>query len=174
MINTIPSEPLSEKQQYLAFLYLAKEEFGETIRFAGALLNKEWVIDGGEHASLEVKALDIALVVTYSRPFKKNYGFGKVGHMLERAMQSYSDRQRELHAKIISARDREYAHADADANDVQVLFDDMFTFSKSVVREPLQSFEVKYLIEMCRELITSIDEQIAELRLVLKKSDSII
>jgi len=174
MTNNIPPDQYSEKQQHLVFLYLAKEEFSEAIRFAGALLNKEWVIDGGEHASPEIRALDIALVVTYTRPFKKNYGFGEVKPKLDRAMRSYSNQKRELHNRFISMRDREYAHADSDAHDVQVHFDEMFEFSKLVTREPLQPFDIKVLIEMCRNLITSIDEQIEELRSELNNADDVI
>jgi hypothetical protein len=172
MPNTISPDQFSEKRQHLAFLYLAKEEFSEAIRFAGALLNKNWVIDGGEHASPEVKALDIALVVTYTRPFKKNYGFGKVKPLLERAMHSYSNQKYELHNRIINIRDHEYAHADSEANDVQVHFDEMFEFSKRVTREPLQPFDIRVLIEMCRNLIASIDEQIEECRSALNNANS--
>jgi hypothetical protein len=171
MNNTFPPNSSSDIQQRLGFLYLAKEEFGEVIRYGGALLKKEWVIDGGEHASLEAKALDVALVVTYSRPFKRNYGFGDVKPMMQRAMNSYSSVQRELHDRIIEMRDREYAHADSDAHDVQVYFNELFTFSKQVTREPIQHFEIKMLIQMCQNLSTSIDEQIVEFRSALNKTN---
>jgi hypothetical protein len=167
MTKNILPDMSDENQKRLAFLYLAKEELGETVRFAGALLKKEWCIDGGEHSSPESKALDIALVITYSRPFKKNYGFGTVAPLMNRAMDNFTPNQLELHDRIINARDREYAHADAEANDIEVYFDDWFAFSKCVTREPLQQFEIKSLIEMCRILIVSIDEQINEIRSTL-------
>ena len=167
MTKSILPDMTNEKEQHLAFLYLAKEEFGEAIRFAGALQKKEHVIDGGEHASPVAKALDLALVITYARPFKKNYGYGTVSPLLDIAMRQFTADQRELHERIITARDEEYAHADAEVNDIQVYFDEMFTFSKCVTREPLQHFEINRLIEMCRTLTTSIDQQIQELRSVL-------
>lgn len=167
MTKNIHPDMVDQKHKHLAFLYLIKEEFGEAIRFAGALQNKEWFIDGGEHALPEVRALDIALVITYSRPFKKNYGFGKVTAILERAMKDFESMHHELHNRIIIMRDREYAHADAEVNDVKVYFGDIFTFSKFVTREPLQRFEVLLLIDMCQMLIVSIDEQIKEHRALL-------
>jgi hypothetical protein len=167
MTNKILPDMSDENQKRLAFLYLAKEEFGEAIKFAGALLKKKWFVDGGEHSSYEARALDIAIVITYSRPFKKNYGFGTVDLIMNRAMNKFTRSQRELHEIIINARDREYAHADAEANDIEVYFDDMFAFSKRVTREPIQQFEIKLLIEMCRILITSINEQINEVRITL-------
>lgn len=69
--NDIPDEARNE----LAFLYLAIEEMKEASEYIKAILKHEWVLEGGKHASPEVRALDIALLITYSRPFSKNYGF---------------------------------------------------------------------------------------------------
>ena len=48
----------------------------------------------------------------------------------------------------------------------------MFEFSKRVTREPLQPFDIRVLIEMCRNLIASIDEQIEECRSALNNANS--
>jgi hypothetical protein len=170
MKNPSPPDQFIVKKQRLAFLYLMSEELGETIRFAGALLKSDWVIDGAEHSSLEVKALDLAVVISYSRPFKKNYGFDHVRDDIDQLLSQYTPEQLELHKQIIDLRDREFAHADADAQDITVYLDGLFMFMKRVTRKPLERQKVQQLIEMIRLLLNSINKQIEAIRSILNQA----
>ena len=159
-----PTDPLEAIKVQLAFLYVAREELSEARRFAGAILKRVHVTDGGEHSTLEAKALDIALIVTYARPFTRNYGFNQVSIILSQAVQQLSTEQTEIHIRAIQLRDREYAHMDAQPLDVQVHFDNMFEFSKAVTREPLDPEFLDGIIRTAGILLEFINRQIDILR----------
>ena len=159
-----PTDPLEGIKLQLAFLYVAREDLSEAIRFGGAIESGDRVIDGGQHSTHEAKALDIALIVTYGRPFTRNYGFNEVSGILNEAVKRLGPEQMEFHIRAIQLRNQEYAHMDAQPIDVQIHFDNMFEFSKAVTREPLDPPFVSGIIETAGILLEFIKSQIARLR----------
>ena len=162
-------EQMDQTKKRLSFLYIAREELIEARRYAAAQLKSEWFINGGQHESPEVKALDLSLIISYARPFKQNYGFGNVQDLLDEASKHFDSEETSLHDEIIALRDQEYAHSDAEANDVDIYLDDMFEYSKKVIRVPLDRTMVNHISQMVGKLVASFDKQINELRQELLK-----
>jgi hypothetical protein len=163
---TIPEQtvPLEAMKLKLGFLYVAREELSEAIRYAGSVRKRARAIDGGEHASLEAKAMDIAAIITYARPFKRSYGFDQVTNILHQSITELDAEQMQVHERVIRLRDQEFAHMDAEPLDVRVHFDNMFEFSKAVTREPLDAPFLNGIIATARIHIGFIESQIGILR----------
>lgn len=148
----------------LSFLYVAQEELRESSEFAGILLNSGLLEQHTEEPSAEHRALDLALVVSYARLFGSNFGYGRVEENKKRALAVLNPDEANLHAAIMKLRDREYAHSDAEANDIEVHMDDMFLYSKRIVRWPLGIDQVRQLAIMSEKLMASFHSQSDELR----------
>lgn len=148
----------------LSFLYVAREELRESREFANVLLKSGLLEQHTEDPSAKHRALDLALVVSYARPFGSNFGYGRVEENKKRALAVLNPDETNLHALVMRLRDREYAHSDAEANDVEVHMDDMFLYSKRIVRWPLGIDQVRQLAVMTDKLVVSFDLQSEELR----------
>lgn len=155
----------STENNLLAYLYLLRNEFWEVNDFINTLkVYKPFVLDVRESTQIQ-NALNIAIVISYARNFKKSFGFNnKINNDL---IKYFSDEENELHKKIIEWRDQEYAHSDALPNDIQIYIDG--GYSRRVVR---QLFEMEQL-EMLKEMVTKIRNNIeSQIEVLTKKIDS--
>lgn len=92
------------------------DDFKECLAFLRALNEPD--IDGSPFSRTKKRALLIAAVVAYARPFTANRkGFrNNTAPSLERsAIETLSEDMRVLHEKLIALRNRVVAHSDADA-----------------------------------------------------------
>lgn len=155
----------STENNLLAYLYLLRNEFWEVNDFINTLkVYKPFVLDVRESTQIQ-NALNIAIVISYARNFKKSFGFNnKINNDL---IKYFSDEENELHKKIIEWRDQEYAHSDALPNDIQIYIDG--GYSRRVVR---QLFEMEQL-EILKEMVTKIRNNIeSQIEVLTKKIDS--
>lgn len=155
----------STENNLLAYLYLLRNEFWEVNDFINTLkVYKPFVLDVRESTQIQ-NALNIAIVISYARNFKKSFGFNnKINNDL---IKYFSDEENELHKKIMEWRDQEYAHSDALPNDIQIYIDG--GYSRRVVR---QLFEMEQL-EMLKEMVTKIRNNIeSQIEVLTKKIDS--
>lgn len=139
---------MDNMKQDIAFLAMIEDDFREARDFIISLLANH--PDGPDYreASTEHRALDLSTVTTYGRIFKISRGFGDPQPHIDAILGTYSTSQRTLHGQVLTARDKEYAHSDADANKIEVYPDGPFRLSRKVIREPLSHAQLRMLQEM--------------------------
>jgi len=72
----------------------------------------------------------------------------------------FTDEENKLHKRIITERDKEFAHSDASANDIQIYYREFFSHSRKTVRQLLEKNELLMLQKMVSKIRTEIDNQI--------------
>jgi hypothetical protein len=158
---------IDENKKLLAFLYLADDDLRWAAIYAHALLENEGHKNVKERYSPRTNALDLALVVSYSRPFKFNRGFQSVRKHMDKFVKEYDVKEKQLHDHIISLRDQEYAHSDAETNVIEVLVHGEFIYSRKLVRGRLSFELIHQLADMIDKLHSMIDTRSKELRKLL-------
>ncbi|QQS37081.1 MAG: hypothetical protein IPM56_03765 [Ignavibacteriales bacterium] len=154
--NMIDSSNNSTEDNILPYLYLLRNEFWEVNDFINTLkAYKPFVLDVRESTQIQ-NSLNLAIVISYARNFKKSFGFNnKINTDL---VKYFSDEENELHKKVIEWRDQEYAHSDALPNDIQIYIDG--GYSRRVVRQLLEMKQLEMLKEMVNKIRNEIETQI--------------
>ena len=152
-----------EKENLIKYLSLLKTEFWEVNDFINSLKNcKPYALDVAEASAVQ-KALDMAVVISYARNFKTSRGFEISKKINDKLISDFTDKELALHKKKIDERDQEFAHSDASAHDVQVELDELYSFSKLRVRQPLEREELETLQSMTTKIRNQIDIILKEL-----------
>lgn len=147
-------------ENILAYLYLLRNEFWEVNDFINTLRNfKPFSFDVRVSSPVQ-NSLNIAVVISYARNFKKSYGFN-INSINDKLVKSFSNEELELHRKIIEWRDQEYAHSDALPNDIQIYQDG--GYSRRVVRQLLEMNQLEMLKAMVNKIRDEIENQIKSL-----------
>ena len=89
--------------------------------------------------------------------FKKSHGYKNNERINIELMKGFSLEEKELHQKILTWRDQEYAHSDSEPNDIQI--DETGGYSRRVVRQLLE----KVQLEMLKTMVNKIREEIESL-----------
>ncbi|MCH7827261.1 MAG: hypothetical protein IIC75_04700 [Bacteroidetes bacterium] len=144
------------KENFLSYLYLIKNEFWEVNDFINTLYNhKPFALDIRSSDSVQ-NALNIAVVISYSRNFKTNFGFNKAKKINAELIKPYTAGENKLHKMILDLRDTEFAHSDALPNDIQIYEENNKSYSRRVVRQLLEKIQ----LEMLKEMVNKIREEI--------------
>ncbi len=152
------------KKNLLSYLLMVKDEFSEVNNLINELKNYEpFHLDVRESTPTQ-NALNIAVVISYARNFKRSFGFYYIDEMNTKLMKNFSIDEKEFHKRIISDRDKEFAHSDASANDIQIYEEGMFSHSRRTVRQLLEKKEIKILQEMVSKIRSDIENQIHYLK----------
>jgi archaellin len=147
-------------QNILQYLYLLRNEFWEVNDFINALKNcKPFKVDVRESTTIQ-NALNISVVISYARNFKKSRGFN-ISSINAQLTKNFSSEEIELHKMIIDWRDQEYAHSDALPNDIQICTDG--GYSRRVVRQLLEMKQLEILKVMVNKIRDEIEVQIKSL-----------
>ncbi len=112
-------------------------------------------------------ALTTALVVSYSRPFINSRGQSEIADKTVPAvlLRSLTSKERVMHEEILSIRNKEVAHADADIFEISIrLFKDGHGVIFKNVRSPFTQRELKLILKMIEKLEKSFDLRCEELR----------
>lgn len=148
------------KKNILSDLYLLQSEFQEV----NALINELKQYDPYEPdvrlAAPTQNALNIAVVISYARNFKRSYGFDNTEEINTQLRQGFTKEENELHKRIITERDKEFAHSDASVNDIQIYSEGIFSHSRKSVRQLLEKKELMILQKMVSKIREEIDKQI--------------
>ena len=148
-----PSENLFDKN-VLPYLYLLRSEFWEVNDFINTLKSYQpFVLDIRESTPIQ-NALNIAVVISYARNFKKSIGYTSYNIINEELIKSFSTEEKEFHQMVKDWRDQEYAHSDALPNDIQI--DEDGGYSRRVVRQLLE----KDQLEMLKTMVNKIRDEI--------------
>jgi len=150
----------ASENNILEYLYLLQSEFWEVNDFINALKNyKPFVLDVRVSTPVQ-NALNIAVVISYARNFKKSYGFKVAKKVNDELISTFTDEENELHKKVVDYRDQEYAHSDSLPNDIQVYDGEHFSYSRRVVRQLLEKGELEKLQLMITKIRDSIEIQL--------------
>jgi hypothetical protein len=145
------------KENLIKYLSLLKTEFWEVNDFINSLKKcKPYALDNAEASAIQ-KALDMAVVISYTRNFKKSTGFEIAKKINNELICDFTGEEIELHNKKKDERDHEFAHSDASAHDVQVEIGELFSFSKRRVRQSLEKAELEMLQNMTTKIRDRID-----------------
>ena len=156
-----PSEKLFDKN-VLPYLYLLRNEFWEVNDFINTLKNYQpFVLDVRESTPIQ-NALNIAVIVSYARNFKKSLGYSNYNLINGELIKSFSEEEKELHQMVINWRDQEYAHSDAYPNDIQIYEDG--GYSRRVVRQLLEKDQLGMLKTMVNKIRNEIENLIKSIK----------
>lgn len=147
----------------IAFLLMIADDLREVRDFINASLADHPESADVRDCSPTQKALDLAVIITYGRVFKNNRGFRDVRPLLEAMLVEFTDEQRKLHDETIAARDQEYAHSDAEVNDITVYKGGLFQASRRVIRQPLSHAKLRLLHDMTILLLQRAEKEGADL-----------
>lgn len=148
------------KKNILSYLYLLQSEFQEV----NVLINELKQYDPYELdvrlATPTQNALNIAVVISYSRNFKRSHGFDNTEEINSQLRLGFTKKENELHKRIITERDKEFAHSDASVNDIQIYSEGIFSHSRKTVRQLLEKKELMILQKMVSKIREEIEKQI--------------
>jgi hypothetical protein len=141
-------------------------DFKQAKQFAEHILKRKWQQDLTETPvqSLEHRAFNTSLIVSYSRPFHNNktvQGAPK-SSLRKQVVKVLNDSEVELHNRILKLRDTVIAHSDGRALQVFSSTDFGLTFMRVV--ENLSESEVRLLKSMIKKWIDYLGLERSELR----------
>lgn len=148
------------KENLLSYVYLLQSEFQEVNILINELKNYEPFKLDVRVATPTQNALNIAVVISYARNFKRSYGFNNIEEINTLLRKDFNDEEYKLHKRIITERDKEFAHSDASANDIQIYYEDFFSHSRKTVRQLLEIGELLLLQKMVSKIRAEIENQI--------------
>ena len=150
----------SSKKNLLAYLYMLRNEFWEVNEFINTLYNyKHFEVDVRNSDPIQ-NALNIAVVISYSRNFKISRGFNFANKLNPRLVRCFTEIENELHKTILDSRDQEFAHSDALPNDVQIYEHNNLSYSRRVVRQLLEKGRLQMLKTMGNKIRDAIEIEI--------------
>lgn len=142
-------------------LIISEDDFYQAKSFIRYVLEKDLRYeDNDDEIRLVLKAFNTAIIVSYCRPFTRN-------HISENHPASYlpaeylellTEDEKKLHIRILSVRNTEQAHSDADARSVFLPANSIFSIRRDATI-PLGYYEFvslekiidKYLIEITKQ-----------------------
>lgn len=152
------------KKNILSYLLMLEDEFCEVNILINELKSyKPFHLDV-RNATATQNALNIAVVISYARNFKRSFGFYYIDEINNQLINDFTKNERKLHNKILTDRDKEFAHSDASANDIQIYDKGLYTSSRRTVRQLLEKEKIKILQEMVNKIRNEITNQIKYLK----------
>lgn len=114
-----------------------------------------------------LQSLTTALVVAYTRPFVMSRGTSTVADRTVPGslLRVYTSAERAFHEELITMRNREVAHADADVLQISLeVFPEGHGGICRVSREPLSRPQLRMLLQMIEKLEEELERRFEELR----------
>ena len=117
--NQNPS--LTDDRALFKRLVISYHDLAEARTFLNRLAGLNGEQPPPQEDSIQLDALRVALVVSYSRPFSGNRSLPGVASTLpNRFLEKLTEHERDLHERLIRLRNKEFAHSDPDSADVKV------------------------------------------------------
>ncbi|MCS3642774.1 hypothetical protein [Salinibacter ruber] len=162
--------PDSEEGRLYKRLAISREDLYDALVFAKTLkrqglhvsideLEREEFANSDDYVLLRAGA--IAIVVTYSRPFGHNYGEDARSTIPDSYLSCFTDKQMELHRKVLQRRNREYAHSDGSRYEVRAVQD--LPPSVFLPKDFFLIEDLDELIRMMEKLIKQIESDCLDL-----------
>jgi hypothetical protein len=140
-------------------------DFRQAMEFAEHILKRKWQQDLNETpvTSLEHRAFNTSLIVSYARPFHNNKTFkgAPESSLRKQVVEILNETEAELHYRILRLRDTVIAHSDGRALRV---FSTNFGLTFTRVVENLTASEVRLLKNITRKWIDYLGIESSNLR----------
>jgi len=143
---------------------MIRSEFEEVNDLINTLKNYEQFELDVRNSTPTQNALNIAVVISYARNFKRSIGFYNFREINTKLIQDFDNEETELHEKIQRDRDKEFAHSDASSHDIQIYSKGLYSHSAKTVRQLLEKGELNMLSQMVDKIRKQIDVQISYLK----------
>jgi len=154
-----------KKKSLYERLYISANDFNMAKQYAEHLLKKGWYSAPYERRGsiyMQQSAFTTSLIVSYARPFTNSKGWPPFPDEFI----NYSEKEDQLHKKLISLRHQVYAHSDSNKYSIQPykIDEDVLT---DIVGEPfrmLSSDECKLVVKMISDIQSSLYPRLRKLR----------
>jgi hypothetical protein len=163
-------EALQPQLRLYRRLYIARIDLEEARVTAEDLLARRIAVPRSRPPSALLMAMNTALVVSYARPFVHSRGDSKVAEKAVPGilLRSLTAREREMHEELITMRNKEVAHSDADILEMSfdVFKDGDGAIFKST-REPFRRPVLRSILKLVVKLEDALQRRCEELRMEL-------
>ena len=150
-------------------LLLSYNDFKQAHEVASELLENGYYEDYPKNRTL-VNALNLTVIIAYSRPFKASRGQLALKYLPEEVLSEFDQKQMEIHTQVLCDRDTMMAHSDSDANNVIPQVQDLghrkilIPMNASPYATPLLREAMEMLAAMAYEL----QEKVFEMRMEIE------
>ena len=148
-------------------LYIARIDLNEARATAEDLLARRITIPRHRPPSALLMAMNTALVISYARSFVLSRGESKVAEKTVPGilLRGLTAREREMHEALVTMRNKEIAHSDADILDMSL---DVFEEGDGAIykstREPFRRTELRSILKLIEKLEDALHHRCKELR----------
>jgi len=148
-------------------LYIARIDLEEARATAEDLLARRIALPRSKPPNALLMAMNTALVVSYARSFVQSRGQSDVAEKAVPGvlLRNLTAREREMHEALITMRNKEVAHSDADVLDMSL---DLFETGDGAIfrsaREPFRRQVLRSILKLIRKLEDALHHRCEELR----------
>lgn len=148
-------------------LYIARIDLEEARATVGDLIARRIALPRSKPPSALLMALTTALVVSYARPFVQSRGQSEVAEKSVPGvlLRGLTSRERELHEGLLTMRNKEVAHSDADILEMSLeVFQDGDGAIFKNAREPFRRSVLRSILKLIEKLEDALHQRCEELR----------
>ena len=148
-------------------LYIARIDLEEARATAEDLLARRIAVPRSRPPGALLMAMNTALVVSYARPFVQSRGDSNVAEKAVPGilLRSLTAREREMHEALVTMRNKEVAHSDADILEMSL---DVFEGGDGAIfksaREPFRRPVLRSILKLVEKLENALQHRCEELR----------
>lgn len=112
---------MEEKKRRFRRWKLSAIDLGQAYSWVDYMLENELHLEKGTEERKVGRGLQTAVIVTYCRPFSRNFERDHTAATLDDSfLDVYSERERAFHSRLIDLRNQIFAHTDSEARDLKI------------------------------------------------------
>lgn len=148
-------------------LYIARIDIDEARATVEDLLARRIALSRSKRPNALLMSMTTALVVSYARPFVHSRGQSEIAEKAVPSilLRSFTAREREMHEALITMRNKEVAHSDADILDMSL---EVFEGGDGAIflniREPFRRPDLRSILKLIEKLDDALHQRCEELR----------
>jgi len=149
---------------------MSYQDLSQTLKFIDVILKKYENNFESDNAEEILIALSIAIIVTYWKPFLENKARSDVKSLLpDKSLNKFSKQEMKLHEKMKKIRNKEFAHSDPDAHDLDVYVNkvghqNVFISTGRGFYLPMEKYDALLLKEMISKILDWISLEIERIQ----------
>jgi len=132
---------MEEKKRIFRRLSLSALDLSFAKKYVNHIIENE--LYNQDNKKLINRGLQIAAIISYSRPFSGNYNFEHtIGRLPDEHLMGLTEKETDLHKEILDLRNKAIAHTDADEVDLKVSIKEMngLKMAMPISRKPFIPF----------------------------------
>lgn len=112
---------MEEKKRRFRRWKLSSIDLGQAYSWVDYILENELYLEEGAEDRTVGRGLQTAMIVTYCRPFSRNFERDHTAATLDDSfLDVYSERERAFHSRLLDLRNQIFAHTDSEARDLKI------------------------------------------------------